>query len=115
MAVAGEQILTRLGFEVDEISLKSSLEKVAAFGSALRRAFAAASAAFVGVARASGEGHEPLGHRGQTPHHMELLEGVQPAGIEGLVLDGELHGYIPSRKEMDPALNVHSTAPASVP
>lgn len=38
MAVAGEQILTRLGFEVDEISLKSSLEKVAAFGSALRRA-----------------------------------------------------------------------------
>lgn len=37
MAVAGEQILTRLGFEVDEISLKSSLEKVAAFGSALRR------------------------------------------------------------------------------
>ena len=49
MAVAGEQILTRLGFEVDEISLKSSLEKVAAFGSALRRAFADASAALVGV------------------------------------------------------------------
>ena len=40
MAVAGEQILTRLGFEVDGISLKSSLEKAAAFGSALRRAFA---------------------------------------------------------------------------
>ena len=55
MAVAGEQILTRLGFEVDEISLKSSLEKVAAFGSALRRAFAAASAAFVGVAKGEAE------------------------------------------------------------
>ncbi|MFQ8889035.1 MAG: hypothetical protein ACLR7Z_12500 [Bilophila wadsworthia] len=51
MAVAGEQILTRLGFEVDGISLKSSLEKAAAFGSALRRAFADASAAFVGVAK----------------------------------------------------------------
>ena len=55
MAVAGEQILTRLGFEVDEISLKSSLEKVAAFGSALRRAFADASAAFVGVAKGEAE------------------------------------------------------------
>lgn len=55
MAVAGEQILTRLGFEVDEISLKSSLEKVAAFGSALRRAFADASAALVGVAKGEAE------------------------------------------------------------
>ena len=55
MAVAGEQILTRLGFEVDGISLKSSLEKVAAFGSALRRAFADASAAFVGVAKGEAE------------------------------------------------------------
>ena len=55
MAVAGEQILTRLGFEVDEISLKSSLEKVAAFGSALRRAFADASAAFVGIAKGEAE------------------------------------------------------------
>ena len=55
MAVAGEQILTRLGFEVDEISLKSSLEKAAAFGSALRRAFADASAAFVGVAKGEAE------------------------------------------------------------
>ena len=55
MAVAGEQILTRLGFEVDGISLKSSLEKAAAFGSALRRAFAAASAAFVGVAKGEAE------------------------------------------------------------
>ena len=51
MAVAGEQILTRLGFEVDGISLKSSLEKAAAFGSALRLAFAGASAAFAGVAK----------------------------------------------------------------
>ena len=57
MAVAGEQILTRLGFEVDGISLKSSLEKAAAFGSALRRAFADASAAFVGVAK--GEARKP--------------------------------------------------------
>lgn len=55
MAVAGEQILTRLGFEVDGISLKSSLEKAAAFGSALRRAFADASAAFVGVAKGEAE------------------------------------------------------------
>ncbi|GAB7508894.1 hypothetical protein Bwad005_15050 [Bilophila wadsworthia] len=55
MAVAGEQILTRLGFEVDGISLKSSLEKVAAFGSALRRAFADASAALVGVAKGEAE------------------------------------------------------------
>lgn len=55
MAVAGEQILTRLGFEVDGISLKSSLEKVAAFGSALRRAFADASAAFVGIAKGEAE------------------------------------------------------------
>lgn len=55
MAVAGEQILTRLGFEVDEISLKSSLEKAAAFGSALRRAFADASAAFVGIAKGEAE------------------------------------------------------------
>ena len=55
MAVAGEQILTRLGFEVDGISLKSSLEKAAAFGSALRRAFADASAAFVGVAQGEAE------------------------------------------------------------
>lgn len=55
MAVAGEQILTRLGFEVDEISLKSSLEKAAAFGSALRRAFADASAALVGVAKGEAE------------------------------------------------------------
>lgn len=55
MAVAGEQILTRLGFEVDEISLKSSLEKVAAFGSALRRAFADASAALVGIAKGEAE------------------------------------------------------------
>ncbi len=51
MAVAGELILTRLGFEVDGISLKSSLEKVAAFGSALRRAFTDASAAFAGIAK----------------------------------------------------------------
>ena len=49
------QILTRLGFEVDGISLKSSLEKVAAFGSALRRAFADASAAFVGIAKGEAE------------------------------------------------------------
>ena len=55
MAVAGEQILTRLGFEVDGISLKSSLEKAAAFGSALRRAFADASAALVGVAKGEAE------------------------------------------------------------
>lgn len=55
MAVAGEQILTRLGFEVDGISLKSSLEKAAAFGSALRRAFADASAAFVGGAKGEAE------------------------------------------------------------
>ena len=55
MAVAGEQILTRLGFEVDGISLKSSLEKAAAFGSALRRAFADASAAFAGVAKGEAE------------------------------------------------------------
>ena len=55
MAVAGEQILTSLGFEVDGISLKSSLEKAAAFGSALRRAFADASAAFVGVAKGEAE------------------------------------------------------------
>lgn len=55
MAVAGEQILTRLGFEVDGISLKSSLEKVAAFGSALRRAFADASAALVGIAKGEAE------------------------------------------------------------
>ena len=55
MAVAGEQILTRLGFEVDGISLKSSLEKAAAFGSALRRAFADASVAFVGVAKGEAE------------------------------------------------------------
>ena len=55
MAVAGEQILTRLGFEVDGISLKSSLEKAAALGSALRRAFADASAAFVGGAKGEAE------------------------------------------------------------
>ena len=48
------------------ISLKSSLEKAAAFGSALRRAFADASAAFVGVAKGEAEvaAQYPLGRLG---------------------------------------------------
>ena len=64
MAVTGERMLTRLGFEVDEISLKSSMEKVAAFASALRDAADAAFAGLTKIARGEAEAAAQAGALG---------------------------------------------------
>ena len=89
MAVAGEQILTRLGFEVDGISLKSSLEKVAAFGSALRRAFADASAALVGVAKGEAEVAAQADALGVSVERFAEFAAAYPKKCTGCLAESE--------------------------